>query len=61
VATTTGRVFISKNGDAAAGSVTHTRLDTLPSATADPQRFFSSIYVDPSNPNHAWISYSALP
>jgi hypothetical protein len=57
-ATTTGRVFISKNADAAAGSVTYTRLDTLPSATADPGRFVSSIYVDPSNANHAWISYS---
>jgi len=35
VATNTGRVFISQNADAAAGSVTYTRLDTLPSATAD--------------------------
>ena len=57
-ATTTGRVFISKNADAAAGSVTYTRLDTLTSATADPGRFVSGIYVDPTNPNHAWISYS---
>jgi hypothetical protein len=57
-ATNTGRVFISKNADAAAGSVTYTRLDTLPSATADPGRFVSGIYVDPANPNHAWISYS---
>ena len=58
VATTTGRVFISTNADAAAGSVTYTRLDTLPSATADPGRFVSGIVVDPANPNHAWISYS---
>src|SRR5947199_240853 len=58
VATTTGRVFISSNADAAAGSVTFTRLDTLPSATAAPGRFVSSIYIDQSNPNHAWISYS---
>jgi len=58
VATNTGRVFISQNADAAAGSVTYTRLDTLPSATADPGRFVSGIYVDPANPNHAWISYS---
>lgn len=57
-ATTTGRVFISTNADAAAGSVTFTRLDTLPSATAAPGRFVSSIYLDTSNPNHAWISYS---
>jgi len=58
VATNTGRVFISTNADAAAGSVTYTRLDTLPSATADPGRFVSGIFVDPANPNHAWISYS---
>jgi hypothetical protein len=57
-ATTTGRVFISSNADVAAGSVTFTRLDTLPSATAAPGRFVSSIYIDQSNPNHAWISYS---
>ena len=55
-ATQTGRVFISKNANAAAGSVTFTRLDTL--ATADPNRFVSGIYIDPANPNHAWISYS---
>ena len=55
-ATGTGRVFVSKNGDAAAGSVTWTRIDTL--ATNDPNRFVSSIYVDPSDANHAWISYS---
>jgi hypothetical protein len=58
VATTAGRVFISTNADAAAGSVTYTRLDTLPSATADPGRFVSGIVIDPTNPNHAWISYS---
>jgi hypothetical protein len=57
-ATGTGRVFISKNADAAAGSVTWTRLDSLPGATASPGRFVSGIYVDPANPNHAWISYS---
>jgi hypothetical protein len=56
-ATTTGRVFISKNADATpATSVAWTRLDTL--AAADPQRFVSSIYVDPADGNHAWISYS---
>jgi hypothetical protein len=55
-ATGTGRVFISKNGNAAPGSVTWTRLDTL--AANAPGRFVSSIYVDPNNGNHAWISYS---
>jgi len=56
-ATTTGRVFISKNADAVAGSVSYTRLDSL--ASNDPNRFVSGIYVDPADPNHAWISYSS--
>jgi hypothetical protein len=55
--TNTGRVFISDNAnDATPSSVVWTRLD--PSAANDPPRFVSSIYVDPANPNHAWISYS---
>ena len=58
VATSTGRVFISKNAGGPAGSVTFTRLDSLPGATASPGRFVTSIYIDPSNTNHAWISYS---
>jgi hypothetical protein len=56
-ATTTGRVFISKNADAAAGSVTYTRLDSL--AANSPGRFISGITVDPANPNHAWLVYSS--
>ncbi|MEP6977978.1 MAG: exo-alpha-sialidase [Thermoleophilia bacterium] len=55
-ATNTGRVFITDNADAPAASVVWTRLDT--SAANDPNRFVSSIYIDPANPNHAWISYS---
>ena len=55
VATTPGRVFISKNADAAPSNVVFTRLDTL--ATNDPGRFVSSIYVDPADGNHAWIAY----
>jgi hypothetical protein len=55
--TTTGRVFISKNADAAAGSVTYTRLDSL--AANSPGRFVSGIYVDPANSNHAWLTYSS--
>jgi hypothetical protein len=58
-ATTTGRVFISKNANAAAGSVTFTRLDTLPGATAAPGRFVSGIVIDQTNSNRAWISYSS--
>jgi len=56
-ATTTGRVFISKNADTTNTSVTYTRLDSL--AANSPGRFISGISVDPANPNHAWISYSS--
>jgi hypothetical protein len=57
-ATTTGRVFISKNANNATNTaVTYTRLDSL--AANSPGRFPSSIFVDPMNPNHAWISYSS--
>jgi hypothetical protein len=56
-ATSTGRVFISKNADAAAGGVTYTRLDSL--AANSPGRFVSGLYVDQTNSNHAWITYSS--
>jgi len=55
-ATATGRVFITDNANDPASSVLWTRLDT--SAANDPPRFVSSIYIDPANANHAWISYS---
>jgi hypothetical protein len=55
-ATGTGRVFISRNVDAEpASSVSWTRLDD---DAPTPNRFVSSIYIDPANGNHAWISYS---
>ena len=58
VATTPGRVFVSKNADNATPTlVTYTRIDTL--ASNSPGRFISGIYVDPANPNHAWFSYSS--
>ena len=58
-ATTTGRVFISKNVDAEpAAAVTWTRLDSL--APNDPNRFVSGIHIDPANPNLAWVSYSGF-
>jgi hypothetical protein len=56
-ATSTGRVFISKNVDAAdPAAVTWTRLDDA----TTPNRFVSSIHVDPANGNHAWVSYSGF-
>src|SRR5262245_2616131 len=55
-ATSRGRVFISKNVNAnLASAVTWTRLDD--DATT-PNRYVSSIYVDPDNTNHAFVSYS---
>jgi hypothetical protein len=58
-ATTTGRVFISKNVDAdPASAVSWTRLDD--DVSIDPNRFVSSIFVDPTDGNHAWISYSGF-
>ncbi|MGH3130752.1 MAG: exo-alpha-sialidase, partial [Gaiellaceae bacterium] len=56
-ATTTGRLFISKNVDAdPAAAVTWTRLDD--DNPTSPNRFVSSIHVDPADGNHAWVSYS---
>jgi hypothetical protein len=58
-ATTTGRLFISKNVNAdPASAVVWTRLDSL--ASNDPNRFVSGIYIDPANANHAWVSYSGF-
>jgi hypothetical protein len=55
--TTKGRVFVSTNANAdPASAVTWTRIDT----PTTPNRFVSSINVDPTNPNHAWISYSGF-
>ena len=50
-----GRVLISKNVNAATpASASFTRLD----GTLQPGRAVSSIYADPSNPNHAIVTFS---
>ena len=54
VGTRRGRLFISKNANAAASSVSFTRIDT----PAQPTRFISGIVVDPKNPYHAFVSFS---
>ena len=56
VATGGGRVLISKNVNAAAANVTFTRLDT----DTQPGRVVSSVYVDPTNPNHALVTFSGF-
>ncbi len=55
-ATGAGRIFITKNADDAASSVTWTRIDGT--SAVSPSRFPSGIYVDTRNKNHAWVSYS---
>ena len=58
-ATSTGRVFVSKNADAVdPASVQFVRLDTL--AENDPPRYPTAIFVDPNDSNHAWITYSGF-
>ena len=57
VATDSGRLFVTYNADAAnQADVTYTRVDSL--ASNDPERYISSIYIDPANKNHVWVSYS---
>ena len=57
VSTNPGRLFVTSNANATpASAVTWTRIDTT--AANDPGRFISGIYVDPSNPNRAWVSYT---
>jgi hypothetical protein len=49
-----GRVFVSKNADAAPEKVGFDRIDT----PAQPQRFVSGIAIDPANANHAFVTFS---
>jgi len=55
-ATNFGRLFVSTNANAPAAAVTFNRIDT-PSM---PNRFVTRIFVDPTNPNVAFISYSGF-
>ncbi|MFI6262700.1 WD40/YVTN/BNR-like repeat-containing protein [Micromonospora sp. NPDC051006] len=56
-ATSTGRVFVTRNVDAEpAAAVTWTRIDNA----STPNRFVTSIHVDPADPARAWISYSGF-
>jgi len=50
-----GRVFVASNADdPTAANVTFYRIDTA----STPTRFVSGIAVDPTNPNHAFVSFS---
>ncbi len=55
-ATNFGRLFISRNVDAAASAVTFSRIDTA----ATPMRFITRIVADPLNVNTAFVSYSGF-
>jgi hypothetical protein len=55
VATRRGRVFFSNTANKAPGSVVFKRVDSL--STATPRRFVSGLIIDPSNPNHAYVSF----
>lgn len=50
-----GRLFLSRNADAAASSVTFQRVDK---ALGLPARFISGLVVDPGDPDHLFVSYS---
>lgn len=55
-ATTTGRLFVSKNADATpASAVVFNRIDNT--SANSPNRAISSISIDPANPNRAYVSY----
>jgi hypothetical protein len=55
--TSFGRIFVTTNAAATdPATVAWNRIDT--SSTVDPPRYPTDIYVDPSNPYHAYITYS---
>jgi hypothetical protein len=54
VGTRRGRLFVSKNANAAQTSVAYDRIDTA----STPTRFVSGIAIDPSNANVAYVSFS---
>jgi hypothetical protein len=55
-ATNKGRLFISKNADGPAASVSFNRIDT----GSTPERFVTRIFADRANPNVAIVSYSGF-
>jgi hypothetical protein len=52
--TRVGRVFVSKNANAPRQQVSYRRIDT----PVQPERFVSGIAIDPTNSNHAFVSFS---
>src|SRR5262249_44263921 len=55
--TSFGRIFVTTNAAATdPATIAWNRIDM--SSTVDPPRYPTDIYVDPSNPYHAYITYS---
>jgi hypothetical protein len=54
--TSAGRLFVSQNANDSAASVTFTRIDTA----AQPNRVLTSIFVDPTNVDHAIVTFSGF-
>ena len=55
-ATNKGRLFVSRNADAAAATVTFTRVDS----SFTPERFVTRIVADRFDPNVAYVWYSGF-
>jgi len=55
-ATSSGRLFVTRNADGPAASVAFARIDS----PASPGRFVTRIFADPSDPNAAFVSYSGF-
>ena len=54
-ATSTGRVFVTGNANAAASAVGWNRIDA---GSPGPNRFVTSIHVDATNAARAWVSFN---
>ena len=59
-ATSTGRIFVSKNADAANPATVTFSTGSTTRRSADPPRYPTAIFVDPADANHAWITYSGF-
>jgi hypothetical protein len=58
-ATSAGRIFVVKGAYGSdPATATLDRIDN--ESAASPPRYPSAIYVDPNDPNHAWIAYSGF-
>src|SRR4029453_19319772 len=56
-ATSFGRIFVTTNAGATdPAAIVWDRIDDR--STVDPPRYPTDIYVDPSNPDHAYVTYS---